>query len=122
MKQKDRLQLQTVLKHEDSIKNFIGRKTVLKFDFMSDNIAKYKTVTPIKINPNKEDDINSYFVNYEIEFFVEDGRELFCYDTLSEFLDRHQIYEVFEVPMEITNLEQREIIYCQTSIEQYKYK
>lgn len=110
MSLKDQKELQTVLKHEESIKDLIGRNTVFKFEFMTDGIARYRTVTPSKD-----------FKEYSIELFIPECGEVFCYDTFNGFLYKYQIFEVKEINRGLKN-DKDELIYNQTWLEQYQHK
>ena len=84
------------LKTRQDIINLIGNDTVLKFDYMSDRVAYFKSLT---YQDSEDDDYHKFVV----AFFYDEYQDLFCYDTLDGFLKKFPIYQVHKVYMSNTN-------------------
>lgn len=80
------------IQNEGDIINLIGYETILKFDFLSDSIMTFNTISPINIDGN--------YVNFQIEFFIEDditSLEFFNYDSFSNFLLKYKIFRLCKI-------------------------
>lgn len=71
---------------EQEVRQLVGHKTILKFDYLVDSVAEYKTVTPVLIDDQ--------YKNYKVSFFCESFDAIFAYDSLDGFLSTMQIFEV----------------------------
>ncbi len=89
------------LKTQQDVINFIGEKTALKFDYIADNIATFKTCI---VNNNNI---------YKVAFFYEDAQIFYNYDNFKDGLYRMQVYTVHEI-CQVTNIE--------TKLFEEKYK
>ena len=74
---------------ELEVRKLVGLNTILKFDYLVDNIVEYKTVQPSLVDGN--------YINYKLSFFYEDCDTIFDYDTLDGFLGTMQVFEVTEI-------------------------
>ena len=74
------------LKTQEDCINFIGKETIVKFDYASDNMLIYKSVTPIEIDEE--------YVNFELSIFCGDGDTFFCYEPLGKLMFKKQIFEL----------------------------
>ena len=66
--------------------DFIGKETILKFNFGSEGVLHYKTITPLEIN-------GDYF-KAELTVFLEDNADFFCYEPLGDLMFKKQIFEL----------------------------
>ena len=90
-----------ILKNQQEVIDFIGKETVLKFDYIADNIATFKTCII------RNDNI------YEVALFFEEGMTFFNYDNFYNFMEQMQVFTVYEV-CEVTNV--------RTKLYEQKYK
>ena len=77
------------IKTEEDVIKLIGLKTILKFEYMVDNLMSYTTLIPIDDNGN--------LIKYKIELFYKDLQCVFAYDNLEGFLSEFQIFELIKV-------------------------
>ena len=68
------------MKNQQEVIDFIGKETVLKFDYASDNIATFKTC------------IAEENIIYEVALFFEEGMTFFNYDSFNNFLEIMQVF------------------------------
>ena len=90
-----------ILKNQQEVIDFIGKETVLKFDYIADSIVTFKTC--ITRNNNI----------YEVALFYEEGMTFFNYDNFYNFMEQMQVFTVYEV-CEVTNV--------RTKLYEEKYK
>ena len=76
------------MKNQQEVIDFIGKETVLKFDYASDNIATFKTC------------IADENIIYEVALFFEKGMTFFNYDSFNNFLEIMQVFTVYELCQE----------------------
>lgn len=76
------------LQNQQAVLNFIGKRTILKFSCLSDNIAEFESVVPKTISDN-------YF-NIRVSVFYKDLADLLCYEE-GEYLLDAQRFQVFEL-------------------------
>ena len=76
------------MKNQKEVIDFIGKETVLKFDYASDNIATFKTCI---VDEN---------IIYEVALFFEEGMTFFNYDSFNNFLETMQVFTVYELCQE----------------------
>ena len=89
------------LKSQQEVIDFIGKETVLKFDYIADNIATFRTCITY------DNDI------YEVALFFEEGMAFFNYDNFANFLEQMQVFRVYQI-CEVTSI--------RTKIYEEKYK
>jgi len=76
----------------------ITPETIMKFDFLADNIASFKSIMPINGETIKveEGEFQNVY-KLKIEVFIEDlaSLEIFDYDNISEILDRYKVHTIY---------------------------
>ena len=97
---KKHIHTKNMLQDKSQILELIGKETILKFDFMCDNIMVFKTLSPIRD-----------YKNYEVEVFFESGESFFCYEKLEELIREKQVFEVNESSMEAPDEKELSLIH-----------
>ena len=100
--------INTIFKTEEEIRWFL-KGVPLKFDFRGDSIISYKSVIPLTLfDPEEEqEEFKIVLANVTVDFFDEQENDLFCYDTIDNFLE---LYKIFEVKIQYLG-EKNETIY-----------
>jgi hypothetical protein len=89
------------LQNQQAVLNFIGKRTILKFSCLVDNIAEFESVVPKTLNEE--------YYNLRVSIFYDGGQDLLCYEEGEYLIDinRFQVFELW-----ITNLGgEKECIY-----------
>ena len=74
------------LHDKNAIKNYLGRKTMFKFNCLLDDIVLYRSVTLVK-------DHEGHLSDVELEL-RHDGGSILDYDTVEDLLSKFDVFEV----------------------------
>ena len=77
-----------ILKNNDEVVEFLGKNTVLKFEFFSDSLCVFQTCIPKKLGDS--------YVFYEVTFYHNENDVFGRYDSFSEYLKKENIQKLIE--------------------------
>lgn len=68
----------------------VGLDLTLKFSFIADDVITYKSVIPIAVKYNGNEDIA--FV--EVSVFYDNNKSYMCYEQIDEVVNDNQVFEI----------------------------